>query len=231
MYKDRRSSTRFSLYIFTFQEVRICHTFTSADEKEASEAQVSQEHIHQGHRPANPPTSTCLLATIDSTVLWRVRHRRIISENCWRTHSDRFERIQQVNFVELIEIVFSPFLSTVLYCTRPYLVGSGTGGNSLHPQDNLRKKARRKQTNSNGGRIPRQRTLCQNGKHETTGSTSSKRTMKELWSQRRGKMTPAVRFKLADLVWNKEYFWSYYGTLVRREMYSTKVMRCCSRKR
>jgi hypothetical protein len=36
-------------------------------------------------------------------------------------------------------------------------------------------------------------------------------------------MTPAVRFKLADLLWNKEYFWNYYGT--RGEMYSTRVIR------
>ena len=36
-------------------------------------------------------------------------------------------------------------------------------------------------------------------------------------------MTPAVRFKLADLLWNKEYFWNYYGP--RREMYSTRVIR------
>lgn len=36
-------------------------------------------------------------------------------------------------------------------------------------------------------------------------------------------MTRVVRFKLADLDWNKEYFWNYYGA--RREMYSTRVIR------
>jgi hypothetical protein len=36
-------------------------------------------------------------------------------------------------------------------------------------------------------------------------------------------MTRAVRFKQADLLWNKEYFWNYYGA--RREVYSTRVIR------
>jgi len=66
--------------------------------------------------------------------------------------------------------------------------------------------------------------LCVERERKTTkGSTSSKGATKEVWSQRRGKMTRAVRFKQADLLWNKEYFWNYYGA--RREVYSTRVIR------
>src|SRR5260370_7945903 len=44
---------------------------------------------------------------------------------------------------------------------------------------------------------------------------------KELWSQRGGKRTPAVRFKLSDLLCNKVYIWKYYPA--SREPYTTNM--------
>lgn len=87
---------------------------------------------------------------------------------------------------------------------------------------------RRRQTDSERGPSEGENAtttdLCVERERTTTkGSTSSKGATKEVWSQRRGKMTRAVRFKQADLLWNKEYFWNYYGA--RREMYSTRVIR------